>query len=1012
MSGRFRQRRAAALLAALLWAVCAPRATRGVEPTVIPGITDPSPTLDGDLGEWTDRGVRLVIDQPEQVTYGRALWNGNDDLSAEARLGHDSRHLYVACRVVDDVVSQTFTGRDTWRGDHVMLFLDFARSGRTDDVWHLGISPGDLALPGEGTAATAPELVCWRPTGRDVTRGLVFAQRSERGYDVEAAIPWSELGVTPAAFQVLALDVALSDSDESPSQQKVCMSLSTNAWDTRNPDRLSVAGLGDRTGHIPPEVFEQQRAALAPVLALPPRSRESRSVVVDRVPPGLVPTLTFKARAEWPKPGGCIGGFHIDVNDTPLTVRNLANRPASVDFIAGGTQSTWSNGLVLFYGPDFEAVERSGYKPIDITACDYVLRLDGLIRRGTNTIAFINGLHEAWAAQPIRIEMADVALAWWPTSRFQSARTPRPAPEGPLPAYEPDPVRRVGYKAEIVRGGALKVSWAGRSITVESRFSIPGGEWAQWGAGEASGWQASRADPEGGRASAEALLVQRSIVRQDECILVRDTLTNPSQTLRPLRIAHTVATGQIDDAWLAGLRRHTKQGAAETAEHPSVVVTAGGTGFGLIAHDDVFRLHCRSTCEDGTAALSDNSLVLRPGVTYRHEWLVVPLGKPDYWCFVNALRRYFKSNFTIEGGFAFYPAPHALHMPGSLEDQGRFLDRKAARFVGITTGYEYKGIFAHGPVRRDCDPAVERDTIRALRGLRPDVKLLPYFNCFTGGRAEGDPLRWPDCQVLRPDGRNIRDGTVYPIYFPTLTNLYGREMDQNLTWLFTTLEGDGLFWDMYNGYGYHYGAPWDGWSADLDPRDHTLRRKKSATALISWPWRLKTIRRCRAEGRPIVVSGNPLMTSEYAYRFPHMTETADIDRVVRGHLFTPIALGDHTTTRHEVHAYRHMLKALDRGALFYWYSSRVVPTRPTLTSHMYPFTPIELHAGYVIGKERILTNRSGLFGWGDDATFETYVFDRVGKQTEGAEGRRVVLAGKTYAELRLPEGYSAAIVRQ
>ena len=79
---------------------------------------------------------------------------------------------------------------------------------------------------------------------------------------------------------------------------------------------------------------------------------------------------------------------------------------------------------------------------------------------------------------------------------------------------------------------------------------------------------------------------------------------------------------------------------------------------------------------------------------------------------------------------------------------------------------------------------------------------------------------------------------------------------------------------------------------------------------------------------------------------------------------------------------------------------------------MFPFTPIELHAGYVIGKERILTNRSGLFGWGDDALFDIYVFDRVGKQTEGGEGQRIVRNGRAYAELRIPEGFSAAVVRK
>ena len=53
---------------------------------------------------------------------------------------------------------------------------------------------------------------------------------------------------------------------------------------------------------------------------------------------------------------------------------------------------------------------------------------------------------------------------------------------------------------------------------------------------------------------------------------------------------------------------------------------------------------------------------------------------------------------------------------------------------------------------------------------------------------------------------------------------------------------------------------------------------------------------------------------------------------------------------------------------------------------MYPFTPIELHSGVLIGKERILTNRSGHFGWGDASAFRAHVFDSDGKQTDRNQG--------------------------
>ena len=273
-------------------------------------------------------------------------------------------------------------------------------------------------------------------------------------------------------------------------------------------------------------------------------------------------------------------------------------------------------------------------------------------------------------------------------------------------------------------------------------------------------------------------------------------------------------------------------------------------------------------------------------------------------------------------------------------------------------------------------------------------------------------MRWPECQVLRPDGQNIRAGQSYPVYFPTLDNAYGRELDRLVDWELDTIQSDGVWWDMFHGYGMHYGEPWDGWSADIDSRTHELLRRKSSTALISWPWREKILQRLLAAGKSVIVNGGPMMTAEHAYRLPRAAETASIGNLSWMHLSTPIALGDHVTEKDEVAAYMHMLKALDWGGLYYWYSSHVRPTRPTLTSAMFPFTPIELHSGYLLGEERILTNRSGLFGWGDLSEFTVRVFDRIGRETQEVTVPRIVRDGKAYAEVRIPEGYAAAILRQ
>jgi hypothetical protein len=162
----------------------------------------------------------------------------------------------------------------------------------------------------------------------------------------------------------------------------------------------------------------------------------------------------------------------------------------------------------------------------------------------------------------------------------------------------------------------------------------------------------------------------------------------------------------------------------------------------------------------------------------------------------------------------------------------------------------------------------------------------------------------------------------------------------------------------------------------------------------------------------LIVNGAPWTRTLSRLKFPAFTETGSISHCRKMLLYSPIALGDHLTERSEKDAYRVMLRALDYGCLYAWYGSNVFPEYKTLTEQMYPITPMEIHRGYVIGRERIITNRSGLFGWDDGSDFDGYVYDRDGRGTDLYPVKKVVRESKTYAEVRIPGGCSAAIVRK
>jgi hypothetical protein len=190
-------------------------------------------------------------------------------------------------------------------------------------------------------------------------------------------------------------------------------------------------------------------------------------------------------------------------------------------------------------------------------------------------------------------------------------------------------------------------------------------------------------------------------------------------------------------------------------------------------------------------------------------------------------------------------------------------------------------------------------------------------------------------------------------------------------------------------------------------------------SLLTQPWRLQQAQRIMKNNILIGNGGLPATRTMRNLHYIGFNETGSISNCVNSQLFTPIALGDHLTERSEEDAYHNMLRALDYGCVYYWYNDiGVVPTYHTLTEYMFPFTPVELHEGYVIGKERIITNRSGVFGWGDSSKQEVHVFDNTGREVDlkNIKSPTVIKTyekdGKTWTDIRIGEGWSAAMLRK
>ncbi len=172
------------------------------------------PTIDGNLNEWSG----TVSATSANRVYSVAGWDGSSDLTAVWQLAWDDENLYVAVSVTDDTHVQTTSGNLLYRGDSVDMQFDTARNadfgdGLSPDDFQITLSPGDFA--GRAPSAfryqgTVSGSILDAPGGHSVT---VAAQQTSTGYTLEAAIPWTDLNLTPSEGLIIGLALNANDND-------------------------------------------------------------------------------------------------------------------------------------------------------------------------------------------------------------------------------------------------------------------------------------------------------------------------------------------------------------------------------------------------------------------------------------------------------------------------------------------------------------------------------------------------------------------------------------------------------------------------------------------------------------------------------------------------------------------------------------------------------------------------------------------------------------------------------
>ena len=277
-----------------------------------------------------------------------------------------------------------------------------------------------------------------------------------------------------------------------------------------------------------------------------------------------------------------------------------------------------------------------------------------------------------------------------------------------------------------------------------------------------------------------------------------------------------------------------------------------------------------------------------------------------------------------------------------------------------------------------------------------------------------------DARNLKPNGEQADyRNPALPLFITVEGSKWSKMQEDRLERLRTEYGVDGIFWDEFpqSASKYHFGEPWDGVTGDIHPRTHKITGRKTSVALITLPWRKRMVESFAENGLFLVANGGGgytrTMTDLFiANKYTAFMETGSVAKLTETHLFTPIGLGDHLTERSEEDCYRNQVRHLNYGSLYYYYHQQVEPfTHPTLAQYMYPITPVELHEGYIIGKERILTNRSGYYSFGGKENAELHFFGADGREVK-RDVEKVVKNNKNYYKVVLAENESCAIVKK
>ena len=723
--------------------------------------------------------------------------------------------------------------------------------------------------------------------------------------------------------------------------------------------------------------------------------------------------LIFKARIDWSSLGGYAPVMRITVNGAPVNGMRLLNKPLKFRTRTGGV-GNWTSldgdaSWIVMYSPDFsnriktDENYRYGLYEKEQEPYRFVLDLTGMTQHvGMNTVQFASGLK-------VVLEDIEVQTGGKVMPRINLPPKPQTAPTGPLQdktlkTYAANDIKLAAEK------GSLVINANGRKYFLSSSFSVPGGKFVVIG----------------GKAPVQKLdtpqyTVERKITVENGRVKFFDTYTNKLDKITGVIVKNKITLPAKADQFLYGggvnMLKETGVGTNST-----FFAQLGKDCAVIVPEDDIFRNQGRFSGKDNTMTLLDRNLGLPPKGSYTLEWSFYILKDCDYFDMVNRVRADWDSNFKLEGPFSFpygggcnnlswfyWDNKNAIPRPVVNE----WLNNRPVKIVithvpgnYLTKKSDNMATLGHGSALTHLHYKWWRDSTRnmteAFKKFAPDVKIYSYLHKNLCSEP-GAKVKYADSLALDTTSKALSKGLSVRL-LPTRNNSYGKALAETYKYMVENL-GTHIYMDEINlsVTAWEEYPEWDNCTVRIDPATHEVIKKVSIPNLLVKGVLDDMCAYLKSKNRILIANGAPVLRSLHQNKSIHFVEQGmGIKGLYGMHLSTPVGFCYH----HGAKGFAHYLDALEAGVACFLYSG-------DWSLHSFPLTPVQIGKGFIIGKERILTRESGIFGWNDNSECVVFVYNNKGERIDSGKYVKVNRKnGKVFYGVRIPGDFIVIIVKK